>query len=169
MKPFHLIPISLFLILASCEKPVYDPEEDNEEKKENPANRDNGGWTDSNGSSEWFVGDTISVADFKANAYSGAVWVKGYIVGCGSTTGGYKFTFSSPFDSNTSILIADDKNESEKKNIIPVQLKKGSEMRNELNLVDNPQNAGKQIAVYGFQTSYMKMKGIKDAISYEFK
>lgn len=177
----HIYRILLFfltLAFTCCEKPVID---DTENKKENNDkvngssstgnNGDNGGWANGDGKNdtEWVSTDTVDVYTFRNHVYEGPVCVKGYIVGCATSTGGYKYFFDSPFESNTSILIADDKNEKSKSNVIAIQLKNGSKIRRDLNLVDNPGNIQRLVAIYGYQTKYMKMTGMKEILSYELK
>ena len=177
----HIYSLFLFFFILSfvcCEKPVID---DSENKKENNDkvngststgnNGDNGGWANGDGKNdtEWVSTDTVDVYTFKNHVFEGPICVKGYIVGCATSTGGYKYFFDSPYESSTSILIADDKNEKSKSNVIAIQLKNGSKIRRDLNLVDNPGNIQRLVAIYGYQTKYMKMTGMKEILSYELK
>ena len=173
----YIYAFSICLILACCEKPVIDEEsgkKDDTEKKDNnqSGNKgDNGGWAnDEQGhKGEWSDGDTVNVYSFINDTYENAVWVKGYIVGCATSTGGYAYTFEYPFQSRTSILIADDKYENDKSNVAAIQLKNGSEIREELNLADNPDNHKRTVAVYGYKTKYLKLTGMKEILDYELK
>lgn len=186
---FICIMLITTILTASCEKPVIDDEGSNkkENKKDTESNgnknndknkSDNGGWINdekgdgSDGNKwgdgeEWQSGDTVNVAAFKANDFEDAIWVKGYIVGCASSTGGYKYCFEEPFESKTSILIADSKKETNKKNVVAIQLKSGSDIREDLNLVENPENYRRMVFVYGYKTTYLKIDGIKEIIDYE--
>lgn len=177
--------LAMTLIAASCEKPVFDDEGSSkkEDQKETSAKNDqtvnkgkgdNGGWAndekdeDMDGE-EWQDGDTVNVATFKSRDFDEAVWVKGYIVGCATTTGGYKYSFTQPFESMTSILIADSKKEDNKKNVVAIQLKSGSDIRADLNLVENPENYRRAVAVYGYKTTYLRIDGMKEILDYELK
>lgn len=188
---FQLLLTLVIFLTASCEKPVIVEESTNKKennkgtdnkgnKNDNENKNDNGGWTNddktdddsheewSNGE-EWQDGDTVNVAAFKAHDFEDAVWVKGYIVGCASTTGGYKYYFTQPFESMTSILIADSKKENNKKNVVAIQLKSGSYIREDLNLAENPENHKRMVAIYGYKTTYLKIEGMKDILDYELK
>lgn len=182
---FQLLLTFIIFLSASCEKPVIDEESTNKKENnkgtDNKGNKnDNGGWTNddktdddsheewSNGE-EWQDDDTVNVAAFKAHDFEDAVWVKGYIVGCASTTGGYKYYFTQPFESMASILIADSKKENDKKNVVAIQLKSGSYIREDLNLAENPENHKRMVAIYGYKTTYLKIEGMKDILDYELK
>lgn len=185
-----LITLAAAFLAGSCEKPVFDDEDTaKKENKKDTASKgdkdknkdksDNGGWANdekddendgewSNGG-EWQDGDTVNVATFKARDFDEAIWVKGYIVGCASTTGGYKYCFAQPFESMTSILIADNKKENDKKNVVAIQLKSGSDIRADLNLAENPGNYRRTVAVYGYKTTYLRIDGMKEILDYELK
>lgn len=182
-----LITLIAAFLTGSCEKPVFNDEDTakKENKKDtackgdkdnNKGKSDNGGWANDekddeewNNGEEWQDGDTVNVATFKARDFDEAVWVKGYIVGCATTTGGYKYSFTQPFESMTSILIADSKKEDNKKNVVAIQLKSGSDIRADLNLVENPENYRRTVAVYGYKTTYLRIDGMKEILDYELK
>lgn len=182
-----LITLIAAFLTGSCEKPVFNDEDTakKENKKDtaskgdkdnNKGKSDNGGWANDekddeewNNGEEWQDGDTVNVATFKARDFDEAVWVKGYIVGCATTTGGYKYSFTQPFESMTSILIADSKREDNKKNVVAIQLKSGSGIRADLNLVENPENYRRTVAVYGYKTTYLRIDGMKEILDYELK
>ncbi len=184
------------MLYISCEKPILEDDgkktdketndnnnkSDNNNNGNNDKNGDNGGWInddkdkdtgndDGNATYEaWTDGNKINVTYFINNAEDDdAVWVKGYIVGCATSSGGYKFTFEPPFEYNTSILLSDNKNEQDKTHTITIQLKSGSDLREELNLKDNPELHKKKISIYGYKTSYLKRPGMKDVLDYEWE
>lgn len=179
--------ICLTLVCLSCEKSSEQdtdnpdsntPENNNTDKKDdNNGNGDNGGWAnddkdnknDNTDYEEWSDGEHVNVTYFINNSPNGeAIWVDGYIVGCATSTDGYKFQFSSPFDYATSILLSDKKNETDKKHIMTIQLKSGSEYRKELNLKDNPELYNKKISICGYKTTYLKLPGMKELLDYEW-
>lgn len=179
--------ICLTLVCLSCEKSSEQdtdnpdsntPENNNTDKKDdNNGNGDNGGWAnddkdnknDNTDYEEWSDGEHVNVTYFINNSPNGeAIWVDGYIVGCATSTDGYKFQFSSPFDYATSILLSDKKNETDKKHVMTIQLKSGSEYRKELNLKDNPELYNKKISICGYKTTYLKLPGMKELLDYEW-
>ncbi|NPA35537.1 MAG: DUF5017 domain-containing protein [Chlorobi bacterium] len=97
---------------------------------------------------------------------SGEGWVKGYIVG---TVDGISWEDDSnlegDFQSNTNIIIADSPDETRLEYCMPVQLPAG-EIRDALNLVDNPDNQKKEVMVYGILTSYYGVPGVKETSGY---
>ena len=189
MKHYKEIITLIFvsLVCLSCEKSSEQdtdnpdsntPENNNTDKKDdNNGNGDNGGWAnddkdnknDNADYEEWSDGEHVNVTYFINNSLNGeAIWVDGYIVGCATSTDGYKFQFSSPFDYATSILLSDKKNETDKKHVMTIQLKSGSEYRKELNLKDNPELYNKRISICGYKTTYLKLPGMKELLDYEW-
>ena len=157
--------ICLTLVCLSCEKSSEQdtdtPENNNTDDKDNK--NDNADYE------EWSDGEHVNVTYFINNSLNGeAIWVDGYIVGCATSSDGYKFQFSSPFDYATSILLSDKKNETDKKHIMTIQLKSGSEYRKELNLKDNPDLYNKRISICGYKTTYLKLPGMKELLDYEW-
>lgn len=94
--------------------------------------------------------------------------VTGYIVG---TINGQAYTegcnFSGVAESATNLLIADNAEETNPANCMPVQLPKG-DVRSALNLVDNPDNYKKQIKLTGSLERYFSVAGLKSVKAYEF-
>lgn len=180
MKHYKEIITLIFvsLVCLACEKSseldtdTPDKTENNKEDKD-----DNGGWAnddkdnknDNADYEEWSDGEHVNVTYFINNSLNGeAIWVDGYIVGCATSSDGYKFQFSSPFDYATSILLSDKKNETDKKHVMTIQLKSGSEYRKELNLKDNPELYNKKISICGYKTTYLKLPGMKELLDYEW-
>lgn len=90
---------------------------------------------------------------------SGAVYVKGFIVGCYDNGSFSNFTRTGAFASN--LAIADDPTESDKDKTLPIQL--GTDQREGVNVKDNPHNIGvTQVVVNGTITSYMSKTGVKN-------
>ena len=92
--------------------------------------------------------------------------VKGYIVG---TVNGQVYTdgcvFSGTAESNTNLLIADNPDETDYNNCMPVQLPSGA-VRNALNLVDNPGNYKKMVTLTGSLEKYFGVAGLKSVSKY---
>ena len=95
--------------------------------------------------------------------------VKGYIVG---TVDGQVYTdgcrFSGTAESKTNILIADNVDETDPANCMPVQLPSGA-VRNALNLVDNAGNYKKQVTLTGSLEKYFGVPGLKTVSKYEIE
>lgn len=92
--------------------------------------------------------------------------VKGYIVG---TVNGQVYTegcvFSGTAESNTNLLIADNADETDYNNCMPVQLPSGA-VRSALNLVDHPGNYKKQVTLTGSLEKYFGVTGLKAVSKY---
>ena len=96
--------------------------------------------------------------------------VKGYIVG---TINGQVYTegcvFSGTAESKTNLLLADNPDETDCNNCIPVQLPSGSAARNALNLVDNPGNYKKFVTLTGSLEKYFGVAGLKSVSKYSIE
>ena len=99
------------------------------------------------------------------------VWVTGYIVGWIDTSSGNltfneeTATFTAPATLNSNMLIAASPDEKNFENCIPVQL--SGDVRNALNLKDNPGNLGKALTIHGLLQKYFGMAGVKEADQYK--
>ncbi|MBQ8694126.1 MAG: InlB B-repeat-containing protein [Bacteroidaceae bacterium] len=95
--------------------------------------------------------------------------VKGYIVGA---VDGQVYTdgcrFSGTAESKTNLLIADNVDETDPANCMPVQLPSGA-VRNALNLVENPGNYKKQVNLTGSLEKYFGVPGLKTVSKYEIE
>ena len=97
---------------------------------------------------------------------SGTAWVSGYIVGWidGKTLAeGARFNGSSTVATN--IIIADNPDETNIANCMPVQLPAG-DARAALNLMDNPGNYKKQVTLQGSLEKYFGTAGLKSVSAY---
>ena len=95
-------------------------------------------------------------------------WVQGYIVGAvksglTSVSGNDDVNWSAPFDLNTNVVIADDADCHEIANCIIVNLPNNKPLRAQVNLVDNPDNLGKLLAVNGKLRKYFGQAGLRDS------
>ncbi len=95
-------------------------------------------------------------------------WVKGYIVG--SVKGGTSavnseadIDFSAPFSSATNVLLADSPSETNYMNCVAVNLPAGTPLRAQVNLLDNPDNLGKELNVNGTLRTYFGIAGSRDS------
>lgn len=95
-------------------------------------------------------------------------WVYGYIVGAvksglSSVTGNADINWSTPFDLATNVVIADDASCNEISQCIIVNLPAGKPLRTQVNLMDNPDNLGKHLAVNGKLRKYFNQAGLRDS------
>ena len=95
-------------------------------------------------------------------------WVQGYIVGAvksglTSVSSNDDINWSAPFDLVTNVLIADDASCHEISQCIIVNLPAGKPLRTIVNLVDHPENLGKQLSVLGKLRKYFGQAGLRDS------
>ena len=95
-------------------------------------------------------------------------WTQGYIVGAvksGLTTvsSNADINWTGSFDSATNVLIADDASCTEVSQCVIVNLPSGKPLRTQVNLVDNPGNLGKLLAVNGKLRTYFGQAGLRDS------
>ena len=95
-------------------------------------------------------------------------WVHGYIVGAvksglSSVTSNADINWSAPFDLATNVVIADDASCNEISQCIIVNLPAGKPLRTQVNLMDNPGNLGKHLAVNGKLRKYFNQAGLRDS------
>lgn len=93
--------------------------------------------------------------------------IVGYIVGAADNGLNKDGNFSSTTTVETNLLIADDPNETNVDNCMPVELPRG-EIRNALNLAGNPGNYKKQVVLTGDVMAYFSVAGLKNTSAYEF-
>lgn len=146
MKTITFLKASLLAMLFVVNVNVYGQATENDGSKEKP----------------YTVADVISLNNTK----KGPFYVKGYIVGqiVGELS---KAAFSAPWETannnstqNTNLVIADNADETNTANIIPVQLPSG-DLRDALNLPENPDLHKKEILIYGNLEAYFSVPGIK--------
>jgi len=182
--------IALVLTTAGCEKGYYGEEinntEDTEETEGTEGSEDTDDGSDDSGEEGGDEGsgndgssqgssdkggsegsgenadeaDMLSVEQFMSQTLTGQTWVVGYVVGACSKTIN-NADFEPPFEYPQAILLADHPGETNKEKVITIGLPSGYKVRKELNLVDHPENYGKRVAIYGEQTTYLKVIGIK--------
>lgn len=86
-------------------------------------------------------------------------WVKDYIVGVINSN--YEYVFSSDTDVNTNLILSSNVDASNESECIPVQLPYG-DVRTGLNLVDNPNNLGQEVLLYGTLEKYFRVAAVKN-------
>lgn len=113
--------------------------------------------------------DALTVAQAKECIGEEGVWIYGYIVGGDMTSSANGISFEGPFSSATHMAIADRSSVSSKSSCLSVQLSSG-ELREILNLRDNPQNIGKLVYLKGnIVETYYGIPGLKSITEYIFE
>lgn len=107
-----------------------------------------------------------SVAEARNSAGEDDVWVCGYIVGGDLTSS--SASFKAPFESRTNILLGPRSTTVDKNVCLSVQLPAG-EVRDALNLVDNPSLLGKRVCIKGdLVNAYYGIPGMKNTTEYQY-
>ena len=109
--------------------------------------------------------DAMTVLQAQTSAGSKNVWVCGYIVGGDLTSA--SASFDEPFSSRTNILLGPKSSTSQKDACISVQLPSG-ELRDALNLVDNPHLLHRKVYLRGdIVEAYYGVPGVKNVSEYD--
>ena len=103
---------------------------------------------------------TAEAASFQGEK---GVWVQGYIVG---SIVNNKYVFSADGATNTNIIIANNADETDQNNVVPVQLPAGA-LRNELNLQTNTDMYKVEVIIKGDLGAYFGTAGLRNAKEYE--
>jgi hypothetical protein len=110
------------------------------------------------------VEDAMTVQQARSSAGSKDVWVCGYIVGGDLTSA--NASFDEPFSSRTNIMLGPKSSTVDKDVCLSVQLSSG-DLRDALNLVDNPQNLHRKVYLRGdIVDAYYGIPGIKNVSEY---
>lgn len=113
--------------------------------------------------------NAMSVSEAKANVGKSDVWVTGYIVGGDLTSSSTGISFTAPFSSATNLAIAARASVDSKTSCMSVQLPSG-DVREALNLVQHPENIGRQVYLCGDITAtYYGIVGLKNVSDYVLK
>ena len=111
--------------------------------------------------------DAMTVAQARGSAGAEDVWVSGYIVGGDLTS--TSASFESPFSSKTNIVLGPKSTSSDRSACMSVQLPAGN-VREVLNLVDNPLNLGRKVLLKGnIVETYYGIPGIKNITDFELR
>lgn len=160
MKHTVLSCLAFLLVLASCQKIDFSSDEDDTEV-EKPAE----GTKDS--LNVMSVAQAISC--YTENAASDTlVKVEGYIVGVVEGTSIGKAVFTGITETVSNVLLADIPDETDVASCLPVQLKQGSEMRNALNLSENPDVYKRKVRIQANLTTYFLVAGLTGSFDYAF-
>lgn len=112
------------------------------------------------------VSNALSVGEAKLRTGESGLWVYGYIVGGDLSSS--KASFTPPFSSKTNIVLAEKSSCTSRDQCLSVQLRQG-DIRDALNLVDNPDVLGRQVFVKGdVVASYYGLPGIQNITEYQF-
>ena len=115
-------------------------------------------------------GDKVSAYNVgQARAAAGAedVWVCGYIVGGDLSSS--SASFAPPFKSRTNLVLASRSSVTDKESCLSIQLQKG-DIRDALNLVDNPDILGTEVFLKGdIVEAYYGIPGLQNITEYAFK
>ena len=119
---------------------------------------------------EGTIDSPYTIADvFTLNNPGRTAWVTGYIVGRvenGNIKEGSTFNADGESVNNSNVLIAASAMETDYNNCVAVQLPAG-DVRNVVNLSDNPANLGKQVNLLGEMVAYFGVCGLKNATEYK--
>ena len=111
--------------------------------------------------------NAFGVAQARANPGAEDVWVYGYVVGGDLSSS--SASFSPPFKSRTNLVLASRSSVTEKDECLSVQLQKG-DIRDALNLVDNPDIVGQVLFLKGdIVEAYYGIPGLQNITEYMFK
>ena len=97
-------------------------------------------------------------------AVESGIWVKGYIVGYYEN---YDAHFETATTQRANILISDKADAAAASDCVCIQLVAQTDVRNALNLVDNPTVLGAQVSVQGDVMKYNTLPGIKNTSAYK--
>lgn len=104
----------------------------------------------------------LSVSSLKSRLDCDSLWVEGYIVGSFVNS---KLVLGAVGAGTSNIAIAASPEETDTEKIAPVELK-SAKFKNPLNLVDNPGNISKKVAVLGNIETYFSTVGVKSLTDY---
>ena len=100
-----------------------------------------------------------------AGAGEKGVWVAGYIVGVATGTG--RIAFAPPFTKNTNLVLGAKASTADKDRCLAVELRAG-DIRDALNLQDNPSLLGRKVYMKGdLVSAYYGIPGLKAATEYQ--
>ena len=111
------------------------------------------------------IGQAYDVATARTRAGEKGVWVAGYIVGVATGTG--KIAFTPPFTKNTNLVLGAKATTADKERCLSVELRAG-QIRDALNLQDNPSLLGKKVYIKGdLVSAYYGIPGLKAPTEYQ--
>ena len=111
------------------------------------------------------IGQAYDVATARTRAGEKGVWVAGYIVGVATGTG--RIAFAPPFTKNTNLVLGAKASTADKDRCLAVELRAG-DIRDALNLQDNPSLLGRKVYMKGdLVSAYYGIPGLKAATEYQ--
>ncbi len=111
------------------------------------------------------ISDAFTVSQAIASVGEEEVWVSGYIVGGDLTSS--SASFDPPFSSRTNIVLGPRSSTSSRSSCLSVSLPSG-EIRDALNLVDNPSLLGRKVCLKGdIVESYYGIPGLKNLSDFQ--
>lgn len=106
-----------------------------------------------------------NVTEAKSHIGESGAWVEGYIVGVATNTS--KFSFSAPFSKNTNMVIGLRSTSTDPEYLMSVELPKG-DIRDALNLMDNPELLGHPVRLCGdIASAYYGIPGLKSLTDFQ--
>lgn len=168
-SPFYIIALLYCTIaIAACTGPVIIDDEDeneNENNNEEIHTRDSVPIVH-----EGTYASPYSIGEAQTVGRGRDIWIEGYIVGCvkGSMKSGCNYTAEATTTSN--ILLADTfptGSVDDYLYCLPVELPSG-DLRDLLNLYDNPENYHRKVRIQGNLTLYFSVVGMKAISDYSF-
>lgn len=113
------------------------------------------------------IGQAYDVATARTRAGEKGVWVCGYIVGVATGTG--RIAFTPPFTKNTNLVLGARASTTDKERCLSVELRAG-ELRDALNLQDNPSLLGRKVYLKGdLVSAYYGIPGLKAPSEYQLQ
>lgn len=113
------------------------------------------------------VSEALTVSQALSSIGAEEVWVSGYIVGGDLTSS--SASFDPPFSSRTNIVLGPRSSTDDRDACMSVSLPSG-EVRDGLNLVDNPSLLGRKVCIKGnIVESYYGMPGLKKVLAFELQ
>jgi hypothetical protein len=110
--------------------------------------------------------DALTVSQAISSVGAEDVWVCGYIVGGDLTSS--SASFEPPFASRTNVILGPRSTSSSRSSCLAVNLPAG-DVRDDLNLVDNPSLLGRKVCIRGdIVASYYGLPGLKNMTEFEF-
>lgn len=153
----------LFITLSGCENPVVDDGNGDNGDKNN--DNENVLYPDIN-DEEW-----LTVTEAQNIDIGTVICVEGYIVAsCTRSIG--NAVFFPPFEGSTAVIMAAEPVDPEgvapdEDDLFPVCLTDYKDMREALNLEDNPELWNRHILIMGVKKSYMGLPGMKNVLDFQ--
>lgn len=111
--------------------------------------------------------EALTISQARNSAGAEEVWVSGYIVGGDLTSSAA--SFEAPFTSRTNLVLGPKSSTTDRSACMSMQLPAG-DVREALNLVDNPENLGRRLYVKGdLVEAYYGIPGIKNVTEFELR